>query len=169
MAREKIETVSYPTFPIVWFADGYFGQVKRIIENGNKMTMVLVPDGHLTKSHPDLKEEFDKTGKIQLEFLKEYVLIENPDPISPRLRVLTNVKGQIVENPDKKFLTIIESQRKDIDELKLRLLQKEHENKVLLEDFEAGVDRWERIRSKVKQPTIVMNQPEGSPMAEEDS
>lgn len=170
MAKEKLETISYPTFPIVWFADGFFAQAKRVTEQDGKIIMSIIPDGFLTKSYPDLKEEFDKFGRIQLEFPKEFILIENMDPISPRLRVLTDVKGRVVENPDKKFLTTIVAQRNEINELKLRLLQKEHENKVLLEDFEAGVDRWERIRSKVKQPTIVMNRnPEGSPLTEEDT
>lgn len=167
MAKDKLETQSYPTFPVVWFADGIFAQARRIVEEGGKLTFSFVPDPLMTKTYPDLKEEFDKTGKIQLDYPKDYVIMENMDPISPRMRVLTSVKGKIVENPDKKFMTIIEAQRKEINELKLRLLQKEHENKVLLEDFEAGVDRWEKIRSKIKQPTIINTQ-DGNPIGEED-
>lgn len=156
MVKEEISSNVIATFPLVFFiSDGYYAEVKRdvIIEEGKKRRLVVIPEPAVYERYEDLKNEADEgDGTITLDFNPEEVIDSNRDPNSPRLVVLTDIKGKIKSTIHKALLHIIHTRNKEIQHLKVAMLNQAREMKEILEDIEGSIERYERIRTKMRVP-----------------
>lgn len=150
--KEDVVTNVVSNFPIVYFDDGLYGEVKRHILKEGKSVLYIDPAPAVLIIHADLKKEFNEFGYLELEFPPEYIVDLNKDPVFPSIRVLSDIKCQRKSIIYEELLKTIDFLKSRNEHLKLCLLHQDNEMSELLENYEGNIERHERIRNKMRVP-----------------
>lgn len=148
---ERVETNVLPAFPLVWFDDGYWGEVVRdfLSKENTERTLVVLPEEAVLLRYPEFKIEAEQNaGMITLSFKKDFVIDVNRDPISPRIKVVTDMKGHFVTLNDIALKQHILALEQENYNLKLRLYKSMEENNEMLEDFKGRINNFVEIKHK---------------------
>lgn len=149
----SLEPNVIPVLPLIWFdGDGLYGEVKRDVDDGTYRTIVICPEELALLRYPEIEEEWATNGgTIQISVPRELVFDLSRDPVSPRMKSLTNLKGEIKASSETINLQKhIEHLKQQLNQQKLLLLKKNEEDIEMFEDFKGSIRKHENIRELFK-------------------
>lgn len=155
MVSEDMKPYIAQNWPIVFFGDGYYAQVKRgpvLVDGGKKYRMFVIPEQGIRQRFKEFDEEFSKKGYLDLEYPQEMVRILSMDAASQRFKVFCTIKNErsAEMNDNDELWSMIRYLQKKVEDLTLQLMLKEEDMKLALTDLEGFLKKIKNMQDNIK-------------------